>query len=395
MRSFTGGPGSSSSLREANSARIIDTIKKYGHITQVELAAATNLSPATVSNIVKQLSAQRIVNTDTTIRSGRRAQLVSMAVSNGLAIGVQIGKRDLRLELADDAHRVTARHRLPLPAKHRADTTLDRTALLVMDLLEEVGADAEDLLAIGVTLPAPVDPETGLISGPSHLDLWNDVPVAQVLESRLGAPVVVENDANAGALGEARFGALRNIDDGIYVHASRSIGAGLLLGGSIHHGRRGLAGEIGHLQIDPNGLVCKCGARGCLETLVGIDAILSQLRLTREAHSLADLISAANTGDAGCRRLISDAAAIIGRALADLATAFAPTRIIIGGDYTQTGELFLSPIREALHSGPGVLEGVDVLASPLDGRAEVLGALALARDAADTSIGAHTLRGHS
>lgn len=394
MSSFNGAPGSPSSLREANSARIIETIKHYGQITQVELAAATNLSPATISNIVKQLVAQNIVRTDTTIRSGRRAQLVSMAVSNGLTIGIQIGQRHLALELADESHEVTAHHRLPLPANHRVDTTLDRAALLAMELTEEVGSSLDDVLAVGVCLPAPIDPATGRISGTTSLDLWSNTDVGAVLESRLKRTVVVENDANAGAVGESRFGELRGHEDAIFVHASRSVGVGLISGGSLHRGTRGLAGEIAHVQVDPTGLVCTCGARGCLETLVGIDALMSQLRLSSGVKSMTDLINAANSGNPGCRQLIADAATTIGSVLADLAVAFAPSRIVVSGDLVHTGELFLHPIHDAIARRPSVSRDLDLVPSSLDGRAEVLGALALARDAAsDIPIRTHTSGG--
>lgn len=385
MSPFNGAIGSQSSLREANSARIIEAIKHYGQITQVELAAVTSLSPATISNIVKQLVANNIVQTDTTIRSGRRAQLVSMAVSNGLSVGVQIGHRHLALEISDETHEVTAHHRLPLPAQHRVDTTLDRVALLVMELAEEVGSSLESINSIGVCLPAPIDPDTGITDKLLCLEGWDNLNIRDVLEARLQRPIIVENDANAGVVGESRFGALRGINDALYIHASRSIGAGILVGGRIHHGYKGMAGEISHVQVDPNGLVCRCGARGCLETIVGVDALLSLLRLHGTARSLSDLVAAAQAGDAGCRRIISDAATTIGNAIADLAIVFAPKRIVFGGDLPATGDLFFNPIRDIFSKRPAIPPDVDIVASSLDGRAEVLGVLALARDAFQTS----------
>ncbi len=385
MSSFNAAPGSQSSLREANSARIIDTVKKYGQITQVELAAATGLSSATVSNIVKQLVANKVVRIGTTIRSGRRAHLISMASSSGLAVGIQIGRRHLAVEISDESGDVQANQRLPLPEDHRVDTTLDRAALLVMDLSEGLGSSLADLLAVGVSVPASVDPTSGRIfSTSTAMGGWDQVVIADVLGRRLGVPVLVENDANAGVIGESRYGALRGVEDAVYLHASHCVGAGLLTGGRLHRGHRGKAGEIGHVQVDPNGLVCQCGGRGCLKTVVGIDALISLLRLNHSINSLSALISAARSGDPGCRQVLTDAGTVIGNVLGDLATIYAPSHVVLGGDLALTGDLLLTPVREALRRRP-YLDDLTVVTTPLEGKAEVLGALALARDTSQST----------
>ncbi|WP_312349880.1 ROK family transcriptional regulator [Actinomyces sp.] len=376
-------PGSQSSLREANSARIVDTVKRYGRITQVELASATGLSAATVSNIVKQLTSQGVVQTQTTIRSGRRAQLVTLARSTGLALGIEVGRRQMRLELSDAAHESTAHQHLPLPVDHRVDTTLDRAALLVMELTEGIGATLDDVIGVGVSLPAPVDPVTGLISVPGIMPGWDDVDVGEVLRRRLNRPVVVDNDANAGALGESRFGALRGVAMGIYVRCSYMTGGGIIMDGHVLHGDRGIAGEIGHVQVDPTGPICRCGSRGCLNTIVGADMIVDLLRLTRGRMSLQDVIHSANEGDPGCRQVIQDAGSAIGNVLADLCMALAPTVIVVGGELAQTGETLLSPIRDAVGGRPLLGGKVEVVPSELGDRAEVLGALAMAQDAGE------------
>ncbi|QWW19125.1 ROK family transcriptional regulator [Schaalia sp. 19OD2882] len=383
MSSTSIAPGSPSSLREANSARIVDSVKKFGRITQVELAAATGLSPATVSNIVKQLTANGVVRTSTTIRSGRRAQLVSMATSSSLCVGIHVGPRHLSIEVADESHEVSAGQRLPLPSNHRADTTLDRAALLVMELAENVDSTLSEVNALALVLPLPVDPATGTPSPGGHMaDMsdWENLDVAGVLGRRLGAPVLVENDAHAAALGESRFGSLRGVDNAIYVHASHHVGAGLVVDGRLHRGNRGLAGQIGHVQVDPAGIICRCGSRGCLETVVGADALLGLMRMNRSIRSLADIVRGANEGDPGCRQVVADAAAAIGAVVADLAVATAPTHIVLGGELASTGDVFLTPVNEALSRRAFLPTDIALTTTTLEGRAEVLGALALARE---------------
>ena len=387
MTTWTPMPGSQSSLREANSRRILDAVRHYGGITQVELSEATGLSPATVSTIVKQLLGAGVVDTKTTTRSGRRAQLVTLARTTGLAAGVHVANRSLRVLVGDASATVMSETLLPLPSDHRADTTLDRAALIVVDLIEQLGADLDELLAVGVALAAPVSPKTGQISARGLLPAWEDIDVAEVLARRLACQVVVDNDANLGALAESRFGAAKGCSDVVFVRASYATGAGVVLGGKPFRGRRGIAGEIGHVEVNAGGAICQCGSRGCLNTVVGADALIDSLRVSRGALTLRDLIDLASSGDPGCRQVISDAGAAIGTAVSGLALAVDPERIVVGGELAETGETLLAGMRDAIGKrvmlgGP---DGAEVVLASLGQKAEATGALALAIDAVPAS----------
>ncbi|WTM18213.1 ROK family transcriptional regulator [Isoptericola halotolerans] len=377
--------GSQSSLREANRARVVDAVKKHGGLTQVELAGATGLSAATVSAIVKELVAAGAVEVRNTVRSGRRAQLVTLAHRVGLVAGVVVGYRHLRVALADVSHEVLAEQVLPLPTDHRSDTSLDRAALLIVDLVERVGADLDELLGIGLGLPAPVDPATGMISVRGVLRGWDSVQVAQVLEKRLACPVFADNDANLGALAESTFGAGRELRDLIYVNVSQGVGAGLVLNGRVHRGADGTAGEIGHVQVDPAGRICGCGSRGCLETVVGCPALLEPLYPSYGHVTLRDVVRMTNQDDPGCREIVADAGATVGTVVAALATGLGPQRVVVGGDLAETGETFLGPLRDALRRRTVLSQagGPDVVPSALGLRAELLGAIALALASTD------------
>lgn len=366
-------------------SRVIDTVRHYGHITQVELTAATGLSQASISNIVKALVAEGVFKTENTIRSGRRAQLVSLRLRSGLVAGIFIGRRSLSVAISDLSLDVLREKHLPLPVNHRPDTTLDRAALLAVELVESVGADVNELLGAGVTLPAPIDPGTGKITFDSFLSGWGEVDFTDVLGKRLNRPVVVDNDANAGALAEARLGALRGVDNGLFVRASYNVGAGVIYGGQLYRGPRGTAGEIGHVQVDPAGLICKCGARGCLNTVVGADALVESLRLSGGYSSLPDVIRAANDGDWGCRKVIADVGARIGEVLADVATVSSPSKIVVGGELATTGDLLLDPIRDTFTTRPVLRDSVEIELALLGEEAEVYGALILALSAAESS----------
>jgi len=377
--------GSQSALREANRATVVTTVRRYGGLTQVELASATGLSPATVSNIVRELLAAGVVDVRTTVRSGRRAQLVTVAHRTGLAVGVHIGVRSMRVALADTAHEVLAEQTLPLPYEHRLDTSLDRAALLLVELVERVGSSLDEILGVGIGLPAPVDAATGMISVPGIMSGWDDVPVAHVMSKRLGLPVFVDNDANLGALAESRIGASRMYGDSVYVRVSHGTGAGIVLAGRVHRGFAGTAGEIGHVQVDPAGDICQCGSRGCLNTVAGAPALIAPLRASRGTLTMKDVVVLASEGDAGCRQVVADAGATIGAVVAGLGMAVNPQCVVVGGELAETGEVLLGPMREAIrrrvllnHIAP-----LEVVAAELGTRAEVMGAVLLVSENVD------------
>lgn len=393
MRGRVAISGSQSSLREANRALIVDTIKKFGGLTQVELVAATGLSPATISTIVKELLGGGIVDTQSTTRSGRRAQMVTLARRVGLVAGVQFGHRHLKVALGDFGRTVVAEQTMPLPVDHRSDTGLDRAALLVVELLERVGAPIDELLTIGLTVPAPVDVSTGEISVHGIMRGWDGQQLGQVLSERLARPVVVDNDANAAALAEHELGAGRGYQDVVFVRMSYSTGAGIVLGGHLHRGFAGTAGEIGHVQVDPRGDICRCGNRGCLDTVVSSTALLDLLRGSHGDLTLRDLVSRALAGDLGCRRVLADAGERVGGVVATLAGTLNPQLVVVGGELAAAGEVIVEPLRQAVlrHVAPNTVAPLEVVPGELGEQAEVTGALLLALRATDVASDYETI----
>lgn len=382
-------PGSQTSLREANRARLVDSLKQHGRLTQVELAGVTGLSPATVSNIVKELSASGVLTTTASSRSGRRAVEVALARQLGLVAGLHFSSRHLRIAISDVGRAVIAENHVPLAFDHRHDRELDRAALLLGDMLDSVGASLDDVLAVGIALPVPIDQATGMVSAPGLMRGWEGVPIAEDFEQRVQRPAIVDSDANAGALAEHRQGAARDVSSAAYVRVGHTIGAGLIVDGRVFRGTRGKAGQIGHVTIDENGPICRCGSRGCLDTLAGGPALMELFRGDPRMQRLRDLLAQAEAGDASSRRVIADAGRHIGIALANLCNIVDPELVVVGGELAQAGETLLAPMRHALErSALAGSAGVpDIVQGALESRAELLGCLSLAIDSVGVGDG--------
>ena len=375
-------PGSQSSLREANRARVVESLKRHGRLTQVELAGSTGLSPATVSNIVKELTASGLLHTSFTSRSGRRATLVSLARQLGLVAGVHYSARQLRIAIADATRTVVTQTSLPLPLDHRHDAELDRLSILLADLMDSLGGSVADLLAVGLALPAPIDPRTGMVSTPGLLRGWEGVDVAASLSARIGRPAYVDSEANLGGLAEAREGSARAVSSSVFIRVGHSISAGLIVGGDLFRGVNGKAGQIGHVTLDENGPICRCSNRGCLESYAGGPALLSLFPPDDGMRRIGDLLQAAEAGDGSSRRVIADAGRHIGVAAASLCNLFDPELIVVGGELGLAGEILMAPMRHSLErSALAGLGGLpEIVGASFGEWAEARGAIAVALD---------------
>ncbi|MER6916425.1 ROK family transcriptional regulator [Streptomyces sp. NPDC000594] len=373
-------PGSQTSLHRANLERVVRAVRMAGALTQAEIARTTGLSAATVSNIVRELKESGTVEVTPTSAGGRRARSISLSGDAGLVIGVDLGPDRLRVALADLAHRVLAEETEELAPGARAADCFDRAQALVERLIERTGSDRAKVIGAGLGVPAPVDTATGLLATATALPGWTGVDPAAELGGRLGVPVHVDNDANLGALGELVWGGGRGVADLAYVTAGTGVGGGLVIGGRILRGPGGTAGELGHVVLDPSGPVCRCGNRGCLETLAAAPYLLPLLRTSHgPGLTLADVVRLARDGDPGCRRVVADAGRHIGTAVAALATLVNPSRVLLGGDLADAGELVLGPLRDSVvrHALPAAAARLAVAPAELGPRAQLLGAVAL------------------
>ncbi|GGZ60943.1 ROK family transcriptional regulator [Streptomyces subrutilus] len=373
-------PGSQSSLHRANLERVVRAVRLAGSLTQAEIARATGLSAATVSNIVRELKDGGTVEVTDTSAGGRRARSVSLSGDAGIVIGVDFGHTHLRVAVGNLAHRVLAEESEPLDVDASWTDGFDRAETLVGRLVADVGVGLEKVIGVGLGVPGPIDVESGTLGSTAILPGWAGINPRQELSRRLGVPVYVDNDANLGALGELVWGSGRGVKDLAYIKVASGVGAGLVINGEIYRGPGGTAGEIGHITLDESGPVCRCGNRGCLETFAAARYVLPLLQGTHGPElTMEQVVELARGGDPGCRRVITDVGRHIGSGVASLCNLLNPSRVVLGGSLADAGELVLAPIRESVgrYAIPSAARQLSVLTGSLGGRAEVLGALAL------------------
>src|SRR5215204_3324669 len=377
--------GSLSSLREFNRLRIVDFLRTNGTASRAELARRTGLSRSTVSTLVSDLQRRGlVVERDGEFagegQPGRPAALLELDPSAAAAVGVDFDHDKVRVAVSDLSRSVLAEGSAPHDVDHDAQGALDLAAELVESVLVEADLERDRLLGTGIALAGPIDHDIGSLHPSDVLPSWSGVDVAKEMENRLRTPTYVDNDANLGALAEVTLGAGRNARFAAYVSISSGIGAGIIVEGRPYRGHRGTAGEIGHFVVDPQGPICRCGNRGCLETLASGPALLRLVQASRDDElTVKQMIELAREGDAGCRRAIADAGQVVGAVVAGLVNLFSPEMVVIGGDLGEAGDLLLDPLREAVRRDalPAAATELKVVAGELGERANLLGALAL------------------
>jgi predicted NBD/HSP70 family sugar kinase len=370
-------PGSTASLRPANQRRVVDLLRGQGTITQAEIARTTGLASATVSNIVRELTATGLVETDP--GSGRRGTVVRFAPSAGSVAGIDFGHTHLSVAVADLGGRIIAETTHPLRPDHAHDEGLVLAASLLQDLLADQDRTIADIRTIGMGLPAPIS--DGVVRSSAILPGWVGVNAVETTRARFGCPVHVDNDANLGALAEHRVGVAQSFDDIVYVKVSSGVGAGLILDGEIFRGAHGSAGEIGHLTLDEQGPLCRCGSRGCLEAYASTGTAIAMLAPQLPGASIDDIFRAAHEGNVAALRLLEDAGLHLGWGLAMVVNLLNPGIVVVGGDMARAGELLLDSARLGLRRHALADSATTpVVVSELGERASLVGATLMAAE---------------
>jgi predicted NBD/HSP70 family sugar kinase len=375
---------SSQRYREHTRSQVLAALGEHGAITRPRLVEITGLSRSTISDLVSELLTTGTVHEqaggERSSGRGRPARTLALTASAGVVAGLDYGHSHIHAALATLDGTVLREARTAQDINDSPKKAVASGVRLLSELCTQESMLLSDVQCVGIGLPAPVDPATGVITGNNILPNWVDLDPVDRFRTALGTPVSLDNDANLGARAE-----LAASDDPranlIYVKASTGIGSGLVLNGEIYRSTRGIAGELGHIQVPDATNLCRCGSRGCLETVVSLSRIVRDLATVHpEVHDAAALIALLDRSDPAASRLVGDAGRLVGRVLADMCNFLAPDVVVIGGELSVAGPVFLDPIREMIerHTQPMVMRTLEVRASANDGRAEILGAVALA-----------------
>ena len=284
-------------------------------------------------------------------------------------VGIDIGGTKLATVVADKTGHILGKVRKPTHSEKGPEYAIGLLFDMVREVVNQVGLEQTAISAIGVSCGGPLDTKTGIVYSPPNLPGWDALPLKALLESEFQVPVIIENDANASALAEFRFGGGRGYSAVLYMTMSTGIGGGIVIDGQVYHGANDSAGEVGHQTLLPEGPQCGCGKRGCLEALCSGPAIARRAQAAIQKQrkggksptallTLADgrikavksehVLAAARTGDALALELVQETAYYMGWGIANLVNILNPDIVLLGTIAVAAGDLLLDPIRETV-----------------------------------------------
>lgn len=344
--------------KDHNSRLVLQTIYEYGEISRAELARLTQLTRTTVSDTVAELIGQGLVQEVGLgrVTIGRTPTLLRVVEDGRQIVVVNISNQEFQGAVVNLRGALHARATRPLNDR-RGDAVLDELYPFVSEL---VGAARSPLLGVGICAPGLIDTGRGIVQRTVSFH-WQDLPLGELLRSRLGLPVYLARDSHAIALANYLFGPHEPTTNLIAIKVGWGLGAGIVLNGQLFYGDDYGAGEIGHLVVDEGGLPCECGKRGCLETMASTRAIVSRARslaatdagsllnsyaATPEGVDLDAVLKAFLAGDAAVHQVVAEAGRYLGIAVSLLASTFNIRRVVISSRIAPFGAI----IRERIMS---------------------------------------------
>ncbi len=359
-------------VRERNLSIVLNYLwEAGGPIARARLTEISGLNKSTVGNLLMPLEAWGFVRETgmQIVGPGRPGTLIDINPDAGRIVGVEIGVDFISVVLADLKANVVWQRQVDTngAAKPGRPQIMVQAEALVREAVQQAEESSRRVLGIGLGVPGLVDHETGTLLFAPNLG-WKDVPLREMWGAAFGVPVIVENEANAAALGERMLGAAKQNDHFIYLSAGVGLGGGLVIDGKLYGGVGGFAGEIGHMTLVPDGPQCNCGNRGCWETLVGPTAINDRVRQAAAlgqtplllalpevngdvtAIRMRHVLAAAEQGEVAVLHVLDEVGRYLGIGIASLVNAFNPSLVVLGGVLSLAGPYILPRAQQEVNA---------------------------------------------
>ena len=368
-------------IRDINRQIVLNYVREREPISRAEIARETELQRSTVSAIVDALQNEGLVEEigEGESTGGRRPTMLRLRTAGAIAIGVAVTPSRTTVATSDLAGRVLCQREFV------TDPDSQRTLGRIIEIVNELNGEERSIESVGVSLPGLIDPETGSAIYIPYFK-WRDLPVAEMISSSTNLPVLIDNDANAVALAELWFGRPEVSDarDFILVLVAEGVGTGIVFDGQVYRGRRGAAGEFGHMIIGAHAPVaCSCGNRDCWEAFSSEGATIARYaKLSGLANAASpgfgELVNRALSGEPHAQTALIDTALCLGVGISNLIVGFSPEAVVVGGEIARAWPLVENALRETIeHSVRRGLPSARILPSTLGEQPTLRGALSL------------------
>ncbi|ADL41890.1 ROK family protein [Caldicellulosiruptor obsidiansis OB47] len=386
--------GNHALLKQINKLLILKTILDNKMISRAKISRLVDLNKATVSNLTDELIKEGYIVEKGYGKSkgGRRPVLLQVNKDVGSIIGIDLGVDYIHVILSNFIGEIIFEEYVNIKMEEPKEKLLNLLFDMIEKAIDKAPPTPKGILGIGIGVPGIVEKESGIVLIAPNLK-WKNVHLKSIIEQRFNLPVYIDNEANAGALGEKWFGEWGKVSDLIYLSVGIGLGAGIIIDNKLFRGAAGFAGEVGHTTINFQDDVCSCGNIGCLENFASERALLSVIKkLVKEGAedryiscenvdeiTPSQIIQAAMDGSRICRMAVLEVAEKMAIGIANLVNIFNPEIVIVGNKASFFGDLFLEKLREVVNQKSFIAQFYDlkIEVSKLKDRAVVLGCIAM------------------
>lgn len=337
-------------VKKINKSIVLELLQKQSPISRASLAKQTGLTKATVSTLVAELMEDNLLYEIGTGESsgGRKPVMLVFRQDAGYAVGVDLGVNYIHAVLTDLKGGIVREQRTSMKGGASTDAVLGELKRTLRKLIGQAPPSPYGIVGIGIGVPGITDNKGTVLFAPNLG--WRNVPLQRLLEEEFGMPVTIDNEANAGAVGEKEFGAGKNASNLIYISIGIGIGTGIILKNELYRGTSGYSGEMGHISIQADGKPCRCGNIGCWELYASENALLEQAAplLPEGRNELEDLVALAGEGSAEAEALFARAGYYLGVGITNIINIFNPELIIIGNRFAEAERWLGKAVRQVI-----------------------------------------------
>ena len=347
LRSLLGDHGPNTAA-----GRIVRVLSEYGALSATQIARISGLAKSTVSTALAELrrSGMVVENAESEGRAtgvGRPATLLTLNPQAGTCVGILIGFDHIQVMVGDVSHAILFDESIQVEMDYSPEHAAELVQGLVKKAYGTAGFSRRSLLGVGIAVGGPIDPTSGRVMRAGGVPTWAGIDIRTIFAPALDRPVFADNESNCAAIAEMTWGAAVGHDDFVLYTIDIGVGGAIVNRGHVLTGVAGAAGEFGHISIDPDGPLCRCGNRGCLELYASFREPLALAAQRFGPIGIEDVTRRAREGDVGCRRLIEDAAEAAGRGLGIITATVNPGLIVIAGRLVHSGDILMDALKRS------------------------------------------------